>query len=144
MELCELMTIDKAPETDSQAIIAQVGDENFAIPLSSILSIEKIVIAEISSVDQETVIYHRGMVIPLVYLDKLFGIKSDDTEKDYIIVVVCRYNETYFGFVVDSLEGQQEIESKPLGILDDSEFFSGASILEDKLALILNVGSFVA
>lgn len=144
MELCELMTIDKSDENGSQAIIAQVGKESFAIPISSVLSIEKIVISEISSVDQEAVIYHRGMVIPLVYLDKLFGLDSAKSDKDQIIAVVCKYKETYFGLVVDSLEGQQDITNKSLGILSDNQFFSGASILEDKLALILNVGSFVA
>ena len=41
-------------------------------------------------------------------------------------------------------ELKQAITNKSLGILSDNEFFSGASILEDKLALVLNVESFVA
>jgi two-component system chemotaxis sensor kinase CheA len=45
---------------------------------------------------------------------------------------------------VDSLVGQKEIINKSLGILEENDFFSGASILEDKLALVLNVRSFVA
>ena len=84
------------------------------------------------------------MVIPLVYLDKLFDIQSSDNEKSNIIVVVCKHDDKCFGLVVDSLVGQKEIINKSLGILGDNEFFSGASIFEDKLALVLDIGSFVA
>lgn len=144
MELCELMTTDMAEASGAQALIATINDETFAIPLSSILSIENIAVSEINSVDQEAVIYLRGKIIPLVYLNKLFNIESTRKDDDHITVVVCMHNDAVFGFVVDALEGQKEISNKSLGILGDNEFFTGASILEDKLALILNVGSFVA
>ena len=144
MELSEIMINRKAEDAGDQAIIAQISDEIFAIDLSSILSIENIDISEISTVDQEPVISLREMVIPLVYLDKLFDIQTSDNEKGNIIVVVCKHDDKCFGLVVDSLVGQKEIINKSLGILGDNEFFSGASILEDKLALVLDVGSFVA
>ncbi|WP_027207651.1 chemotaxis protein CheW [Butyrivibrio fibrisolvens] len=144
MELSEIMINRKAEDAGDQAIIAQISDEIFAIDLSSILSIENIDISEISTVDQEPVISLREMVIPLVYLDKLFDIQTSDNEKSNIIVVVCKHDDKCFGLVVDSLVGQKEIINKSLGILGDNEFFSGASILEDKLALVLDVGSFVA
>ncbi len=144
MEISEMMIPNKADNGGEQAIIAQVNDEIFAIDLSSIISIENVTVSDISTVDQEAVIYLRGMVIPLVYLDKLFDIKSADNEKNNIIVVVCRHEDKCFGLVVDSLVGQKEIISKSLGVLEDNKFFSGASILEDNLALVLNVRSFVA
>lgn len=144
MELAEMMITDKADNEGAQAIIAQVNDEIFAIDLSSIISVENITISEISTVGQEDVIYLRDMVIPLIYLNKLFDIKSADNERNHIIVVVCRHDDKCFGLVVDSLVGQKEIFNLSLGILEDNEFFSGASILEDKLALVLDVSSFVA
>ena len=144
MEISEMMMTKKADNEGDQAIIAQVNNETFAIDLSSIISIENVDVSEISTVDQEPVIYLRGMVIPLIHLDKLFDIKSEDTERNNIIVVVCRHEDKNFGFIVDSLVGQKEIINKSLGILEDNKFFSGASILDDELALILNVGSFVA
>lgn len=144
MEISEMMIANKTDNEGSQAIIAQVNDETFAIDLSSIISIENINVSEISTVDQEDVISLRDMIIPLIYLDKLFDIKPSKNERNHIIVVVCRHDDKCFGFVVDSLVGQKEIISKSLGVLDGNDFFSGASILEDKLALILDVGSFVA
>lgn len=144
MKLAEMMITDKADNEGAQAIIAQVNDEIFAIDLSSIISVENITISEISTVGQEDVIYLRDMVIPLIYLNKLFDIKSSDNERNHIIVVVCRHDDKCFGLVVDSLVGQKEIINQSLGILEDNEFFSGASILEDKLVLVLDVSSFVA
>lgn len=144
MKLAEMMITDKADNEGAQAIIAQVNDEIFAIDLSYIISVENITISEISTVGQEDVIYLRDMVIPLIYLNKLFDIKSSDNERNHIIVVVCRHDDKCFGLVVDSLVGQKEIINQSLGILEDNEFFSGASILEDKLVLVLDVSSFVA
>lgn len=144
MELSEIMINTKVEDEGDQAIIAQVSDEIFAIDLSSIISIENIDISEITTVDQEPVISLRDMIIPLVYLDKIFDIKPLDNDKSNIIVIVCKHEDKCFGLVVDSLVGQKEIINKSLGILSDNEFFSGASILEDKLALVLDVGSFVA
>jgi len=144
MELSEIMINTKAEDEGDQAIIAQVSDEIFAIDLSSIISIENIDISEITTVDQEPVISLRDMIIPLVYLDKIFDIKPLDNDKSNIIVIVCKHEDKCFGLVVDSLVGQKEIINKSLGILSNNEFFSGASILEDKLALVLDVGSFVA
>ena len=61
----------------SQALIAGVRDEKIAIPLSSIITIENVLISEINSVNFEDVIYLRGQVIPLVYMDQLFDLKND-------------------------------------------------------------------
>ncbi len=142
MDLCQIVT----PETDTtQALIAGVREEMVAIPLPSILTIENIAASEISLVDSEDVIYLRGHVIPLIYLDKLFDLEVSNEEKENITVIVCVHNDSYVGLVVDTLFGQKDIERKSLGILEDNQFFSGASILEDDdVAMILNVRSLIA
>lgn len=141
MELLEMIE-----NTDSTtAMIVGIEDETFAIPLSSILTIENIAVSDIKSVDQEDVIYIRENIIPLVHLDKFFRINRAEDSRDRINVVVCGFKDQTFGFVVDTLLGQRDITSKSLGLLSDNEFFSGASILEDEenVALVLNVPSFV-
>lgn len=141
MELREIITNDSESR---QALIAGINEETFAIPLSSVLTIERVAVADICSVDQEAVVHLRDMIIPLVYLDKVFNIEKAADDTDHITVIVCMHNDAYFGLVVDKLYGQKDITTKSLGILEDNEFFSGASILEDDVALILNVESFVA
>ena len=142
MELREIITTDS--ESSTQALIASINDGTYAIPLSSILTIERVAVADICSVDQDAVVHLRDMIIPLVYLDKIFNIEAAAKNSDHITVVVCMHGDAHFGLVVDRLVGQQDITTKSLGVLEDNEFFAGASILEDDVALILNVESFVA
>ena len=128
----------------SKALIAGVRDEKIAIPLSAVLSIENVPVSEINSVNFEDVIYLRGQVIPLVYMDNLFDLGEAKVKTDNINVVICMYKDTYLGLVVDQLFGQEDIDKKSLGILDDNQFFKGATILNDAIALILDVESLIA
>ena len=129
----------------SKALIAGVRDEKIAIPLSSIITIENVAISEISSVNFEDVIYLRGQVIPLIYMDQLFNLEAEKKKRDSLTVVICMNNDTYMGLVVDKLYGQNEIESKSMGILDNNNrFFSGAAIMDDVVALVLDVESLIA
>ena len=138
----QLITTNDIDST--QALITGVGEERIAIPLPSIITIENVTPSEISQVDSEDVIYLRGRVIPLLYLDKFFGLKASDEKKDSITAVICMHNDSYIGLVVDTLFGQQDIESKPLGILNNNKYFSGASILSEDLAMILDVPALIA
>ncbi len=141
MDTNQLVVLDEQTES-YQALIVNIGNELFAIPLSTILSIESVAVSELSQVDHQDVIYLRGNVIPLVYLERVFNMPTS-TKKETLSVVICKYNQSQFGFVVDSLNGQREIETKSLGVLKDNDFFTGASILDDGVALILNVPSFL-
>ncbi len=146
METNQLAVITSTSDDNAQALIVGVQNETVAIPLSSVLAIENIQTSDISLVDREDVINHRGRVIPLVYLDKIFELEESSEEKESINVVVCTKDDVNVGLVVDKLFGQTEIESKSLGLLSDNEFFTGVSILPDvdDVALILNVESLVA
>lgn len=139
-----LQMIDTTKDDSTQALIAGIADEYFAIPLSSIITIENVAVSEIKMVDHEDVIYLRGNIITLVHLDKFFRIENSNEKKENITVVVCDFEGQSFGFIVDTLLGQKDITSKSMGVLDDNDFFTGASILddEDNVALILNVPSF--
>ena len=129
----------------SQALIAGVRDEKIAIPLSSIITIENVLISEINSVNFEDVIYLRGQVIPLVYMDQLFDLEKEKEKRESLTVVICMHNDTYLGLVVDKLYGQNDIEEKSLGILkNNNRFFSGAAIMDDAVALVLDVESLIA
>lgn len=142
MESTQIATIDKI---NSQALIAGVRDEKIAIPLSAVLSIENVSVSDINKVNFEDVIYLRGQVIPLVYMGKLFDCEDSETQSSNLNVVICMYKDTYLGLVVDQLFGQDDIDPKSLGILDDNNrFFSGAAIMDDAVALILDVESLIA
>ena len=129
-----------------QALMVNIKNEKYAIPLNSIQTIEDIKVNEIKFVQSKEYIHLRGNVIPLVYLNKVLEVPEDENNvKDTITVVIVTKGDKKAGFVVDSLIGQQEIVIKSLGkYLMNIKMIAGATILGDgEVALILDVNSLV-
>ncbi|WP_214740137.1 MULTISPECIES: chemotaxis protein CheA [unclassified Exiguobacterium] len=120
------------------AMLVQVGEESYAIPLTSILETTLLDEADILTAHRERVFDFRGQLVPLVYLKEMFGIDSE-TKSQFPVVVVRKGNKLV-GVVVNDLIGQQEIVMKPLGTyLEGIPAISGATILGDgRVALIVD------
>lgn len=129
-----------------QALMVIIGDEKYAISLSSIVSIEEIPIADIKYVEAKEVINMRGTVIPIIRLNQLLDIEPPEDERESLTIVIVSKGEKQVGLVVDDLMGQQEIVIKSLGSFIDnsSKIISGATILGDgEVALILDVNTLM-
>ena len=129
-----------------QALMVIIGDEKYAISLSSIVSIEEIPIADIKYVEAKEVINMRGTVIPIIRLNQLLDIEPPEDECESLTIVIVSKGEKQVGLVVDDLMGQQEIVIKSLGSFIDnsSKIISGATILGDgEVALILDVNTLM-
>ncbi|HBR03177.1 MAG TPA: chemotaxis protein CheA [Ruminiclostridium sp.] len=128
-----------------QALLVKIGDEKYAIPLSSIQEIDNVKPADIRLVRNQEVILLRNIVIPVVRLDKIMGVPGvlQDSEKKVLTAVIVKKGDKYSAFVVDSLIGQQEIVIKSLGkVLAGVKYIAGATILGDgNVALIVDVNS---
>ena len=128
-----------------QALLVQVHEETYAIPLGSIDSTINITPEEIRTIQQQEVILLRGQIIPLVRLGKNLGIKSAAgfEEGQELYVVIVQAGDHKIGLLVDSLVGQQEIVIKSLGkILTGIRQIAGATILGDgQVVLILDVNA---
>ena len=128
-----------------QALLVQVHEETYAIPLGSIDSTINITPEEIRTIQQQEVILLRGQIIPLVRLGNSLGIKSatgfEDGQELYVVIVQA--GDHKIGLLVDSLVGQQEIVIKSLGkILTGIRQIAGATILGDgQVVLILDVNA---
>ncbi|KGI85156.1 chemotaxis protein CheA [Exiguobacterium sp. s28] len=120
------------------AMLVQVGDETYAVPLSSILETTLLDEADILTAHRERVFDFRGQLVPLVYLKEMFAIETE-TKTQFPVVVVRKGNKLV-GVVVNDLIGQQEIVMKPLGTyLEGIPAISGATILGDgRVALIVD------
>ncbi|WP_214702238.1 MULTISPECIES: chemotaxis protein CheA [unclassified Exiguobacterium] len=120
------------------AMLVQVGEESYAIPLTSILETTLLDEADILTAHRERVFDFRGQLVPLVYLKEMFEIESE-TKSQFPVVVVRKGNKLV-GVVVNDLIGQQEIVMKPLGTyLEGIPAISGATILGDgRVALIVD------
>lgn len=128
-----------------QALMVNVGEEKYAIPLNTIQNIEDVKHDDIKYIQNQEVINLRGHVVPIVHLDKLLNIEKEEETKDSVTVVIVNKGDKQAGFVVDGLIGQQEIVIKTLGkYLTNIKLIAGATILGDGgVALILDVNSLV-
>jgi len=127
-------------------LLVELQDEKYAIPLSSIIETAVLKKEEVYSAHYNKVIDFRGQVIPLTFLNTIFGVenKSDEEDEFYSIVIVRKGNKLT-GLVVDSFIGQQEVVLKSLGnYLTNIFAISGATILGDgEVALIIDSNALV-
>lgn len=129
-----------------QALMVEVRNEKYAIPLGNINGIEDITKDEICFVQSKEVIHLRGNVIPIIRLEKVLDFEdAQEEEPDALIVVVIKKGDQQVGLVVDDLLGQQETVIKSMGShITCDKLFSGATILGDgEVALILDTNTLI-
>lgn len=128
-----------------QALMVVIGDEKYAISLSSIQTIEDIPPEDVKLVQNKEVIHLRDIVIPLIRLNEILDIQSSKGPDENLIVVIVKKGDKLAGLVVDELIGQQEIVIKSMGkYINKSKIISGATILGDgEVALILDANALI-
>jgi two-component system chemotaxis sensor kinase CheA len=128
-----------------QALLVLVGNEKYAIQLSSIKQIIKISPKDIKTVQKQEVILLRDMVIPIIRLNKVLEITEEEKAQGHLTVVIVKKGDRLSGLLVDEIIGQQEIVQKSLGkYLSGIKIITSATILGDgNVALILDVNSLI-
>ena len=128
-----------------QALLVEVGDEVYAVPLSSVLETLLVKREEIKTVGGLPMVQLRGNTLPLISLQEKFDLPAPENEGDEVFVVVVGLGDKALGLVVDELRGQQEIVIKSLGeLLSNLPGIAGATILGDgRVTLILDIGSLI-
>ena len=128
-----------------QALMVELGEEKYAIPLGSIQTIEDIAYSEVKYVQTREVINLRGSVIPLIRLDEILDVEPREEKPESLTVVIVAKGEKLAGLVVDNLIGQQEIVIKSIGkYINNNNIISGATILGDgEVALIIDANTLV-
>lgn len=128
-----------------QGLLVGVGNETFAIPLSSVLEVVHTSRAEVSSVNGRGVTRLRETVLPLVDISEILDVPGRDVEAEAFYTVVVGVANRRFGIVVDRLIGQKEIVIKPLGAyLKNIPGIAGSTILGDgRVIMILDAGELL-
>ncbi len=126
-----------------RAIIAGVGRERYALPLTYVAETVEFGTQVTTTVEGREAIVLRDHVVPLVHLRRLLGVAGDPPTRAPVIVL--EMGERRAGLVVDGMLGQHEIVVKgfdaPQGTLP---VFSGATIMADGIpALILDAGGLL-
>lgn len=128
-----------------QALMVLVGEEKYAIPLSSIKETVIVTKDQIKTVQKREVTLLRGNVIPIIRLNQALDTKKLDENQEDLTLVIVKKGEKDVGLAVDDLIGQQEIVIKSLGsFLNDIKFIAGATILGNgEVALILDINKLI-
>lgn len=128
-----------------QALLVEVGQEIYAVPLSSVLETLLVSREDIKTVGGLPMVQLRGNTLPLVSLQEKFDLPAPENESSEVFVVVVGFGDKALGLIVDELRGQQEVVIKSLGdFLNNLPGIAGATILGDgKVTLILDIGSLL-
>ncbi len=126
------------------SLIVRIGGRRFALPITSVQEAILLDPTKIRTVEGREVLTLRGATLPLCRLDLLFGL-DPHVEAGKRFVVVCAVGNRRLGFVVDGLEGQQDIVIKALGpSLQKVRGFAGATDLGDqRVALVLDAPGLI-
>ncbi|KGX93152.1 chemotaxis protein CheA [Pontibacillus halophilus JSM 076056 = DSM 19796] len=130
-------------------MLIEIGQEKYAVPLSSIIETAIIQKEDIMYAHNKKVIDFRGKVVPLVFLEDVLGTpESERKHENHYSVVVVRKGDKMAAIVVDSFIGQQEVVLKTLGtyLTNVHSVFaiSGATILGDgQVALIIDTNALI-
>jgi len=128
-----------------RALLARVGTETYALPLTHVAEMVEPRAGEIQRVQGREAMLLRGQLVPLMRLGERLGVAAAGPRPLRQPVIVLAMGERRSGVVVDALLGQQEIVVKPFepprGTIP---VFSGATILGDGApALILDAGGLI-
>ena len=127
-----------------QALLVEVEQATFAIPLGSVIEAVKITKDDVKTINGREVLTLRERVLPLLRLSEEFEIPRDTTcDKFYVVVVGM--GERHVGVIVDRLRSQEEVVIKSMGdYLSEIKGVAGATITgEGKVVLILDIPELV-
>jgi two-component system, chemotaxis family, sensor kinase CheA len=130
-----------------QALIVRSGQEQFAIPLTSVEESLRIYSRDIRTVERREVFTLRDYTLPLLRLSDAFHLDDgrEDTPDTKWFVVVTRSGEKIAGILVDALVRQQEVVIKSIGErLKTIPGIAGATeVGEGEIVLVVDVGSLI-
>jgi two-component system chemotaxis sensor kinase CheA len=126
-----------------KALLVRVGDEKFAVPLTSMSETLIVEHKDIQTIEWKEVYYLRGDMLPMVRVSKFLRLAGDDNDRSFAVVV--GFGERKVGLLVDELFGQHEIVIKSLSdYLKKLRGFAGAAeIGKHEVILVLDIESLI-
>jgi two-component system chemotaxis sensor kinase CheA len=128
-----------------QSLLVDVESEVYSIPLAAVLETLKVETSSFHQVGGQEVLKLRDSVLPLLRLQKLFGVRESESSVEQSYVVIIGVAEKRIGLIVSRLLGQQEVAIKSLGkYLANAPGIAGSTILGDgRVALIVDPAGII-
>ncbi len=125
----------------TDAIIAHVGDQIFAVPQTAVREVIEVGAASLSAFERNELLPYRGGTLPILRLSVLFALHTVPRPRFHAIVVGS--GRAAVGLLVDRIAGQREVVVKAISDpLIRVAGVSGATELGDgRLVLILDASA---
>jgi two-component system chemotaxis sensor kinase CheA len=121
-----------------KAILFTYGEETYAIPLSSVTEIVRVIPENLEMICGRPVLRHRNDIVPIISIDGL----PRHNGKSFVVLIGIAHMRT--GVAVDKIVGEEELVIKALDEKAAGRIASGASILGNgRVVLILDPLSLV-
>ncbi|MBM7608379.1 purine-binding chemotaxis protein CheW [Lysinibacillus composti] len=130
-----------------KVIVFQLADKEYAIPVSNVQGIEKLMhITRVPKTEKyvKGVINLRGVITPIIDLRERFELPVNHNG-DTARIIIITFDDKEVGFVVDSANDVMDIpvsaiEQQPevVGTAEE-EFISGVAKIENRLLILLHL-----
>jgi len=127
-------------------MVVRTGAENYIIPTLSVVRLVRPSADDYATVrNRGEMLRFEGDLVPLVRLNRVFGVAGGREDLSEIVVVVVESEGRHVGLICDDLIGQQQIVIKSLGEkIQGTPGIAGGAIMSDgHVALILDVPGLV-
>jgi len=123
----------------TDAIIASVGGQTFAVPQSSVREVIEVAAESVRALENHEIMLHRGGVLPLLRLASVFGLTARPGKTLHVFVIGA--GASAVAVAVDRIHTQREIVVRPMtDPLIRSEGITGATDLGDgRVVLIVDL-----
>jgi two-component system chemotaxis sensor kinase CheA len=120
-----------------QALLIRNGSRIFAVPMGSIQETIELSVKEVKTMQGQEVITLRDRTLPLIRLERIFGLPAFDKGDAISVVIVAMANRN-MGLVTGELLGKQDVVIKPLGdAFSKSVGLAGAAELGDQSTILV-------
>jgi len=126
--------------------VLRVGDQVYVLPLASIVESVRTIRGSVHAIEGAgEVIVVRGETLPLLRLNRLFGVQALSEDPTEGLVVVVENEERRTALLVDGLLAQQQVVIKSLEAhFRKVDGVAGATILGDgRVSLVLDVAGLI-
>jgi two-component system chemotaxis sensor kinase CheA len=127
-------------------LVVGVGEERYIVPIFTVQETLRPAEEWISTLPSGAeMALIRGSLVPIVRLNRLFGLRSRSERIWEGLLVICEGGDKRFALVVDELAGKQEVVIKSLGkTFRNVKGIAGGAILGDgRVGLILDVDGLI-
>ena len=128
-----------------QSLLVEVENEVYSVPLAAVLETLKVETSSFHQIGGQEVLKLRDSVLPLIRMQRVFGVAEKDFSSQQSYIVVIGVAEKRMGLIVSRLLGQQEVAIKSLGkYLAKAPGIAGSTILGDgRVALIIDPAGII-